>query len=271
MERRQRVRKFTQVFVILGLTTLTGWWVWKTVNNFLFHSEYFTIRRIEITGIRDTSESEIISLLPFRPGDNLFKVWLSETERNLRQCKPELKDISVSRRWQKILVSVREREPIACTYIDGRRMWLDDDNIPFPLKGHLIKASLPEIVTKNEAERREMVRFVRIFSAEAKDLFPRIVRLYPEPVEDVVFELDDDLRIYWGTTEKEKIKLKRERLAQVLADARGRFQGIEYVNLCYMDDGRVLVKPRAAGGAVKVLSETPAPGGSRQMAEARVR
>ena len=56
-------------------------------------------------------------------------------------------------------------------------------------------------------------------------------------------ELKDNLRVYWGVPEKDKVKRKLNRMSQVLKDARARFPGVEYVDLCYYDDGRILVKP----------------------------
>jgi cell division protein FtsQ len=244
MERRQQVRKISRVSLALGGAALLCWLVWITISGFLFNSDNFKIRSIDIRGNTNITANEIIALLPFREGDNLFRVWLSAAEKNIIQCKPELKKIGMSRRWQRVLIEIEERRPLACVVQDNQRLGLDEDNVPFPLRGKLSREFLPAIVAGTEAERLEVIRFIKVFAPQAPELFRQIVRLYPEPVNDFVFDLKDNLRIYWGPCEEDKIKLKLRRLTQVLADARTRFSGIEYVNLAFFNDGRIILKPR---------------------------
>jgi cell division septal protein FtsQ len=90
MEQKKRVRTASRylMFVILGAVAL--FMAWRGLNSF-FHSDTFTIRQVEIHGAKNISDSEIIALLPFRPGDNILRIFVGETERNIRECKPELK------------------------------------------------------------------------------------------------------------------------------------------------------------------------------------
>lgn len=256
MERKQRIRTFSKVTLTLGLSALVVWAVWIGVSGFLFNSDIFRIRKIEIEGNRVISSNEIVALLPFREGDNLFKIWLSQAEDNVRQCKPELKKISMHRRWHRVLITLEERRPLACVMQNGQRLGLDEDNQPFPLRGKLSREPLPEIVATPATDRPEVLRFIALFSVEAKQLFPQIARLSLAPVDDIMFETKDNLRVYWGRVEKDVIRRKLRRLDQVLADAKARFAGIEYVNLCFFDDGRIIVKPlRAAAAPVKTMAE----------------
>ncbi len=105
---------------------------------------------------------------------------------------------------------------------------------------------LPEIVSKDDAGRKEVLDFIKIFAIKAKDIYPKIVRFYPEPVSDVAFDLDDGMKIYWGGSDEGTISRKLKKLNQVLFDAGERFKAVEYVNLCYFENGRILVKPKKA-------------------------
>jgi cell division protein FtsQ len=259
MERRQRIRRFSLVSLVLGGGALLVWLVWTGVTGFLFTSDYFKIRSIDIRGNANVTANEIVALLPFRTGDNLFRISLSEAARNVRQCKPELKKFSMSRRWQRIRIDIEERRPIACMMQNDQRRGLDADNIPFPLRGKLSREHLPEIMAGSEAERLEVLRFIAVFAPQAPELFPNIARLYPEPVNDIVMDLTDGLRIYWGPCEKDRVKPKLRRLTQVLADARTRFAGVEYVNLAFFDDGRVILKPLRAAPVNQAAAGMPAP------------
>ena len=102
-----------------GLAAMLLFFGYRAVDNFLFCSECFKIKKIEIRGGKNISSSEISALLPFSAGDNIFAAPVSSTEENLRQCKPELKKLSVSRVWRGIVVRFEERVPVAFAKIDG--------------------------------------------------------------------------------------------------------------------------------------------------------
>jgi cell division septal protein FtsQ len=245
-ERRQKVYKFGQFIgsvAIAGFLVLFGY---RVIGGFLFRSDLFSIKKIEIRGGRNISPSEIAALIPFRKGDNIFKAPVSDTEDNLRQCKPELKKLVVYRTWQGVVVKFEERVPVAFVKSGDERQGLDYENKPFPLRGMYAREALPEIVAKDDQSRGQVLDFIKTFSVKAKDIYPKIVRFYPEAANCVTFELDDGLKINWGGYEEERMKSKLNKLAQVLFDAKERFQAIDYVNLCFFEDGRIIVKPKKA-------------------------
>ena len=242
----ERRRKMGRLF--LGLAVICaciggGWWVWNAAGNFLSRSDLFKISAIDVRGCKNVTRSELVAMLPVREGDSIFSFRRAHTENALRRCKPELKRLNVRRGWKKIVISIDERIPVACTFIGGKRMGIDNDNAPFPLRGQWVKAVLPEVSATDASERSEVLRFIREFAPAAKSLFPRVERFTMESLNDIVMELTDGSKIFWGPVEKNKIKAKLERLEQVFDDAGSRFSGLEYVNLCYFDSGRILVRP----------------------------
>ena len=256
-ERRQKAYKvgqFVAVACLAGFVVLFGY---RGIRNFLFCSDCFKIKTIEIYGGKNISSSEISALLPFSEGDNIFSAPVCEAQENLRQCKPELKKLTISRRWKEIVIKFEERVPVAFTKIGGERLGLDDENKPFPLRGMYAKKTLPEIAAQDEEGRRRMLDFIKVFAPKAKDIYPKIVKLYPEPVNNVVFELNSGLKVYWGGSEEDRIKRKLSKLNQVLFDAGERFSAVEYVNLCFFDNGRIIIKPRKAGSQAEVIFTQP--------------
>jgi cell division protein FtsQ len=246
-ERRQRFTKAGIVLLLLAGIGFGGWKAWQAASCFVSSAPCFTIRSITVRGGKNISPSEIIALLPFRAGDNILHITPGKAERAIRQCKPELKDIAIRRSWKKVVITLVERQPVACVQSGGRRLGVDADNAVFSLRGHQVTQKFPEIVAAAAAERKDVLAFIRTFSAQAKELFPRVTRLFPEPVNAIVLELDDGTRIFWGPIAATDVRQKLRRLSQVMADARTRYTGIEYINLCYFDDGRIVVKPRSAG------------------------
>ncbi|MBN1621923.1 MAG: FtsQ-type POTRA domain-containing protein [Endomicrobiales bacterium] len=242
-ERTFKIRKLFTAVVFLAVLSALGWAGYKSISYFVFDTGYFDIKKIEIKGLKDVTQSEIMALLPFRLGDNLFKVWISVTEKNLRECKPELKKVDIKRKWQRLLIKLEERKPIACLNVENRKFGIDEDNIPFPLRGVWAGAELPEIVAKDTSEREDILDFIELLLSESKDFYDSISRFYIEPGNNIVFVLKNDTKVYWGPAKKSKLKPKIEKLLQVKEEAKKKFAGIEYINMNYFDDGRIVVKP----------------------------
>ena len=249
-ERNHQWAKRAMVMVLVAGLCLGGWWTYRTVSHFIFCSDCFVIRSIVVRGGKNVTQSEIRALLPFRVGDNLFAVQLGAAENNIRQCKPELKTIHISRRWKSVIVTMTERVPLAVTTIDGQRLGLDEDNIVFPLRGHLDQVPLPEISSAAPDMRIEMIQFIKALSREAQDISPKIQWVSLE-ANDLVLGLSGGTKILWGPMDPVTFTGKLRRIRQVFADGTTRFHALEYVNVSYYDDGRILVKPRLASPAAK--------------------
>lgn len=252
-ERRKQATKVFLFLLIAGLIGTISWWTYRGVTDFLFRSENFKIQKVEIRGINNLSQSEILALLPFRNGDNIFSFDASDVEAEIARSKPELKNIDVGRGWKKVTVSVEERRPVAFVNIAGERLGLDADNKPFPLRGSWAKEFLPEITRAAENERRTLLSFIRALVPKAKEYSAGVLKFDLEPVDRVILVMKDGSKVFWGPYESSKVEPKLKRLTQVLEEAQSKFQAIEYINLSFFDDGRILVKPRAP--SIKVFKK----------------
>jgi cell division septal protein FtsQ len=243
-ERRKNATRFTLYLAVVAMLGTGAWWTYKAVTNFLYTSEHFRISRIEVKGLKNMAQAEITPLLAFKQGDNMFRADLSAAEKAIEKYKPELKKASVSRGWQKIVVRLEERSPVASVALDGQLFGVDQDNKPFPLRGSWTKAPLPEIKCQAEPDRRKVLDFVREFAPKAGEIFPQVLRFYLEPMNRIVFDFKDGSRILWGPAETAKLGAKLARLTQVLEESKARFASFEYVNMSFFDDGRIIVKPK---------------------------
>ena len=230
--------------IVLVLAVSGVWWGYGKLQHFMENSDCFNIASIEVRGCKNVAQSEIRTLLPFRTGDNLWDVRPGEAEKNIRQCKPELQTITISRGWKKVTVTVCERKPSGFVMVNGEKLGIDGANIPFPLRGAWINARLPEIDASTEGDRREILSFIADFSPVDGKFFDGISRFALEPVNSIIFDIQGGPRIYWGRLETDKLKAKLGKLTQVLNDSATRYSnGLSYVNLSYFDDGRVIVMP----------------------------
>ncbi|HBU70324.1 MAG TPA: hypothetical protein DEE98_08095 [Elusimicrobia bacterium] len=246
-ERRKTAGKVLLIGTVIGVLAFGSVQGWKAVSSFLFESERFKIRRIDIVGAKNVTKGEIEAQLSFRTGDNIFTAWVSKSERDLRQCKPELKKVSVRRGWKKIVVRIEERTPVAFVSYGGEKLGIDSDNRPFPLRGRWVKHPLPEITAPGELERAELLRFVKDFYSQAGDFSSRAAGFGIESLNEITIRLKDGPLVVWGRRENDKLSAKLDRLQQVLDDGLKRYSGLEYVNLAFFDDGRIIVRPKRNG------------------------
>lgn len=245
-ERKKKARQFGFYLLAAAVAGLLLWRGAAVVNEFVYGPEHFRIRSVEISPLKNITQSEIMAMLPFRPGDNIFRVNLSEAAKTLRRYKPELKRITMHRGWKKIVVKAQEREPVACVNAAGERLGIDADNLPFPLRGSWREKNLPELVNGRPDERERLLGFINTFAPNSKELFGKVAGLYVEPVNRVVIELKDGTRIFWGAYEKSELRDKLAKLTQVMDENGSRFGSVDYINLCFFDQGRVIVKPKEA-------------------------
>ena len=226
---------------VLSYASFRGW---QALKSYVSKSEILTIKSIDVSGTKNVSREEILALLPFDAGDNVLSQNLGKAGKEVLRLKPELKQIRFRRGFKKISVYVTERVPVGFVTVQGSRLGIDYDNVTFPLRGENLKLELPEINAGNDSDRHEILFFIKIFSEKAKDYFSKSSSFYLESIEDATLKLKDGTRIVWGKVDKDKFDMKLRRLNEILADAAKRFPGIEYIDLNYLDSGRVLVKPK---------------------------
>jgi len=255
-ERNQKMGKVLAYAGSLAAVFCAVYISWNALAGFFSTSERFNLREIKILGAKNVSKSEIAALLPFRQGDNLFDIWVSEAERNLSQCKPELENISVRRGWQKVTVSFDERVPIAYVFIDGEKLGVDVKNKIFPLRGGFTKKSLPKIACSDAEQRMAVIKFIVQYKSLAKDSFKDTVGVGIEQDGCIYFDLAEGPRVMWGVPDRDILKEKYGKLKYVLEDSKAKFSRLEYVNLNFFEQGRIIIKPRVNG--ISSLSQAKA-------------
>ncbi len=212
----------------------------------LYSDERFFIDYIEITGCSNITETEIRNLIPFKIGDNLLRISLSDTKKNLQEQKPELKDISMSRNWKekKVVISLKEREPEVFIYKDGIKAGIDFDNRPFPLRGNMFDMKIPVLAYSDEKERESLLKFYRQFKVYMKDFIPEITGMSYGDTEDIIFKINDKITVCWGQPYYKKIEEKASKIKLVLNDLAQKDIDAKYIDLSFIDNNkeRVIVR-----------------------------
>jgi hypothetical protein len=104
------------------------------IYHFLFTSEFFIVRHIEIEGCRQTSEAEMLQLAGIPEHVNIFSL---NTERIAERIEkhPWTRQVQISRVFpDRIRIAIRERKPVAAlnSPYDGKIYGIDSDGVVLP-------------------------------------------------------------------------------------------------------------------------------------------
>jgi cell division protein FtsQ len=213
--------------------------------NYTSTSEKFIIKDIEIVGGKNVTKTEIRELLPFKAGDNIIKVNLSQARDEIKALKPELKNIKISRQWQKVYIKLYEREPEAFVQENGVTAGIDFENTPFPLRGYMSESLVPELAYKTLDGRAFLIKFVKALkTAGAKDFLTRAQTISLGSSEGVTITMRDGTMVFWGDVDFSLVARKFKKAKEVYKKAISSYGAIDYIDMSFYDDGRALVKPK---------------------------
>ena len=230
------------VCIVLGCV-----YVYRYSKSYLYANEKFFIDNIEVVGCNNVTETEIKNLIPFKVGDSLLKINLSETKKQLKSYKPELKNVSMSRKWKekKVIISLKEREPEVFIIENENKIGLDFDNKPFALRGNMFDMSIPTLFYSSPQDRESLLEFFKKFKSCMSEFVPYVTEIKYGEVEDIVLKMNDKTIVYWGHPQHKKIKEKAQKIKAVLNDLSKKSVIADYIDLTLIDNNknRIIVKP----------------------------
>ncbi|GAB1401667.1 hypothetical protein MASR1M68_05780 [Elusimicrobiota bacterium] len=248
-------KKFIKLFLLI-VVVIFIFVAFTKAKNYIYNCEKFQIQNIEITGHKNVTQVEIKELIPFKTGDNLFKVNLSDAENKIKILKPELKDITMLRRWKKILIKLKERQPEVFIMQGESLVGLDFDNITFGLRGHMFDMKIPLLRYSTNEEKLKLLEFVKLLKPYAKDFMAKITEVKFGDVDDIVLLIDGKTIVYWGEFNKAEIKNKFKKMLIVFEDATKKYANIEHIDLTFLEKDKILLKPLAVStDTVKIMPE----------------
>ena len=241
-------RKLGKAAVYLILIALACFLVYlggRKLVDLAYAAESMAIKDIEVVGCKNVTKTEIKALLPFKIGDNLLKIDLAEAENEIKKVKPELRDISINRRWQKVRVKLFERTPEAFVFSGKELYGIDFEDRPFPLRGFMSGMKIPKILYKTEEDRAELLKFIKRFKPVCDDFLDNIEEVKFSNTNDIIFVTYDGTVIYWGDERPEYLSHKYDKFKKIYVDAMSKHKKIDYIDMTFYDLGRAVVKPKA--------------------------
>jgi len=252
--RNRRMKQFRVVFVFILILIVCSFLLFrggKIISDYIVNAEQFKLRYVEVVSSKNITRSEVLSFLPFREGNSIFKLWIRETKQKILQEKPEIESVKIHRGWRKVIVTWKERIPVGWVLKDGSKIGVDYNNKEFPLRGQWAQIELPQLDAKSISERAEVLEFMKALSHSNKEFFAQGIQFGMLGNKSICFNLKDGTKIYWGTPDSFEIPDKLHKLNKVFADAKSKYQGIEYVDLRFFDQGRILLKPKIVAAVVE--------------------
>jgi cell division protein FtsQ len=204
--------------------------------------EIMTINDIEIVGIKNITKSEIKKLLPFKIGDNILKVNLSSTENKIKKLKPELKNILINRRWQKIKVKLYGRTPEAFVMHNNTMFGIDFDGNLFPLRGFTDIIKVPKLIYKSNEEKEQLLDFIKRFKLICGEFLNNLSEIKLNNTKDIVFVMKDDIIVFWGNEKPKHTSYKFDKFQKIYIDGISKYKKIEYINMTFYYYGKVIIK-----------------------------
>jgi len=111
--------------------------------NFIVVSPYFQLRETVVKGAERISREEILSLAEIKPAQNILTVNLKAMARRI-QNNVWVKDVSIKRDLpSKLIIEVRERQPIALIKKDEAFYYIERDGVIFTKLGKDQRTDLP--------------------------------------------------------------------------------------------------------------------------------
>ena len=225
----------------------------KGAQNLLLHSDYFTIKKVEVTGADQAkTRSSIVKELRSRKNNNIFMQDIKECEYAVEHLHPELKNVVVHRKLpDTLLVSYELRKP-ACQISSGYYYLASDDAViispPQPSKeeGLIVVTGIKVSSKKLYAEESGFYEPLKKAIAIIKDINEyyqvfgedRIVEVNVYDIDNPALFFEDGTRVELG---QNRFRDKSEAIKNIINELRSKNRKAKVIDLRFED---IVVVPR---------------------------
>ena len=254
---RYRLGQIFRIIVIVGLITVLVYGG-LSLRQWLLTGERFGLREIVVKGTGQLTVSQVLSQVPWRVGDNIFRCNLSEVRQNLLKSFPRIKKVSIRRSYpNKIVIKVREREPIG-RVLEANNLasclGIDKEGVCFELlaqellayeNGPFLRIDRPGAMTA----LRPLLEFTNELKKMYNNIWKNIYTLDMNTYGEITTVSKDGVKICWGKyLSREDLSAKVRAIENIQEKSIARGQKIEYLDLNLFGLGRIIVRPAEKAG-----------------------
>lgn len=201
------MKRFLRILLAILAVALVGSLVWL-----VWFSHVLNVRRVEVDGAKTLTAADIRTQADVPIGGPLARVRLGQIETRVASM-PRVDTVQAHRRWPHLLViTVRERVPVAWVQIDGEVRLVDRHGVDFrtvrtgpsSLMELRIEASDPDLRVKAFESATRVIVFLR---HDGRDIFNQLKFVSADTQDSVHLKLDSDRTVVWGSSERSPEKL----------------------------------------------------------------
>jgi cell division protein FtsQ len=257
--RRKKIRAlFRNIFRLLLILIIVSFlgFLGKWFYEFLHTSQGFEVKEIDIQGLKRVKEKEILNLLSLELPQNIFVIDLKKAKKRI-EIHPRIKEAIIHRRPpERIVIRVREREPMALINQKNSFLGIDSSCVPFPLIEPLKGIDLPFITgiessgiivgkESNATNLRMALDILKTILSLKGNLYSQVSEIN---MEDgiVLYTTEGATRVHM---EKDNFRNQLLNLQGVLIHLNKEKRKAEYIDLKFKD--KVIVKEHETTRTVK--------------------
>lgn len=193
--------------LVVGLLSATVWLVW--------FSRVLAVTEVQVSDTDVVRPRSVEAATEGLVGVPLARVDLGRVENRVAAIA-EVRSVDVRRQWpDTVVVTIRERAPIASVEVAGRLKAMDGDGKLFDVPGSL--RDLPRVTTSGATTGEALQEAARVVAALPEDLASRVDHVQVATVDQVSLVMRDGRTVSWGSADDSD--LKSEVLSAMLAEA----------------------------------------------------
>lgn len=220
--------------------------------SYLLSTPYFQIKETSVRGLKELTEKDILTLAEIKPGQNILAVNIDVVERRVA-VNPWIKNVYVGREFpNRLVVDVRERNPIALVKQGSDFYLMDSDGIIFKKLAKGDEVDLAIITGINAQDKTksklllETLSLLRVFAgSNLYSFLGSISEAHLDEVFGLSLLTDKGLYLKMGMDDFER---KLRKLALVLNDMEKRGVNNTYLTVDLADAAKITIQQKNALG-----------------------
>jgi cell division protein FtsQ len=196
--RRWLVARWPLLVVVLGLAVVATAWL-------IFASSVFDLRRIDVSGARILSQSEIEVAVGVEDGTPLARIDLAAVKRRV-EALPAVRSAEVARSWPHgVEVTLTEREAVAAVIKDADIWALDGEGVLFA-QIVTVPAGMPELHAGSEITKEALREGANVVAALPVRLSRQVAFVDVRTVDNISLHMRNGDLVRWGNASQTDAK-----------------------------------------------------------------
>jgi len=221
--------------------------------NVLLSTPYFWIKKTVVSGCKELTEKDILTLASVKPTQSMLSVSVKTMAGRIK-ANPWIKDVSIAREFpDQLVISIKEKKPVAVIHKEQGFFLMDDEGAAIKKVETPDEADLPVVtgIYSNGKEHKQLVKKTLtllgyITTSRAFPAVKNISEIHGDDAMGISIYTGRGICLNMGFDDYET---KLIRLDTVIADLERKKQKLDYANIDLSDLKRITVQRRKVSAA----------------------